>query len=46
VRFNKGEVLELSKIEMPLKMSVMDFMWMLRLVDKRIAEGQAGKMIK
>ena len=37
---------DITKVEPPLKTSVGDFMWIMRVVDNRIRGGQAGKMLK
>lgn len=37
---------DLSKAEMPLRFSVADCMWLVRVVDNRIRGGQAAKMVK
>lgn len=45
VRFGKSDTYEL-KADLPPKLSLMDLMWMLRVIDHRIAGGLATKMLK
>jgi hypothetical protein len=37
---------DVSKVEVPLKISLGDCMWVVRVVDNRIRGGQAAKMLK
>jgi hypothetical protein len=37
---------DVSRIEMPLKISVMDCIWVMRVLDNRIRGGLAAKMLK
>lgn len=38
--------MDVSKVELPLKISAMDCMWVMRMIDNRIRGGMAGKMLK
>lgn len=37
---------DITKIELPLKISMSDCLWVMRVVDNRIRGGQASKMLK
>ncbi len=37
---------DITKLELPLRASPMDCLWVLRVVDHRIRAGQAGKMMR
>ena len=38
--------MELSRVEMPVRVTVGDVMWMMRVIDNRIRGGSASKMLK
>lgn len=45
VRGGRAEA-DVAKVELPLRISLADYLWVVRVIDCRIRAGQAGRMLK